>query len=157
LIENKENIAQEMVRWLPHDKTYCYALNVYALSKEVITPEQSILIKQELDAYYGEEVRETSKSKIMIKVFEDLGFSKTKLLWTIIDYFPKHGDLTTFEVPLNTNKLQSLSGILPKDYFPYLLTLQEKGYITKIKGTKYRINFEKIKEVGEYEYKGDTL
>jgi hypothetical protein len=95
----------------------------------------------------------------MLEIFKLIGYSKTKLLFHIIDYFPKHckGPITDQIVNTNPDTHQRITGITAKDYYAYMKEYEELGFLTRVSGLKYYIDFNKIKGTTEYEYRGDTL
>jgi hypothetical protein len=155
--QERLNVLKEMTSWLDHDPTYVYTLNVYALQQGWITEDESIRIKQTLDDHYKDYNNSKQlQNKYMMEVFKKIGFSKTKVLWRLIDQFPKYivdnPEDCTFK-PHNEHIIKQ-TGIPSVDYYTIINELVELGYIEKISNKKlgqlYKINFMKIKEEGEY-------
>lgn len=154
--QERINVLKEMTSWLEHDPVYVYTLNVYALQQEWITEEESKNIKDVLDNHYKDfNDSKQLQNKYMMEVFKKIGFAKTKVLWRLIDQFPKYivdnPEDCTFK-PHNDAIIKQL-GVSSIDYYAAINELIALEYIEKIQNKKlgmlYKINFMKIKNEGE--------
>lgn len=148
---NKHDIGLEIIKWLPHDRQYVYALNVWALHEQYITKEEAEQVKLSLDTYYKEDVQETSKSKFMFAIFKKEGYIVTKVLFNLIDQYPKRcvGPLESCEMIPDNEKIMKDHKIPSIEYYKFINILADKKYIEKLKDKKIKINFSYIKEVAE--------
>lgn len=156
LEQERKDVVLEMVRWLEHDPAYVYTLNVWAHQQGWITDEEANHTKEVLDNHYKQyNDTKSLQNKYMMEVFKKIGFSKTKVLWRLIDQFPKYivdNPEDCIFKPHNEYIIKQ-TNIPSIDYYTIINELVELGYIEKISDKKlgqlYKINFMKIKK--EYE------
>lgn len=154
-MEERNKILKEILTWLEYDKQYVYTLNVYALQQGLITEQEALQVKETLDKHYSLTSNKQSKAnKYMMKVFEEIGFSKTKVLWNLIDQFPKYivgkpEDCTFIAHDESNIRKLKVSSI---KYYNVINELEKLGYIKKkMINSKmtYKIDFLKIKNMSE--------
>lgn len=146
----KEEIGQEIAKWYKEDPNYCYVLILTARDEGLITEEEAIIAKQDLDKVYNRDKDVSStRGNYMMKTIKKLGFTKNKILWNFIDQFP-----TTFIKPAencimrpNIKKIIAHCN-LPStiDFYALLSDIIKEGYIEHAEGQLYKINFDRIKE-----------
>ena len=153
-IWTKESIAREIYQFMDVDPVYALTLIPLALQKDLITPDEATKAKKDLDGYYQEIARQTeeikaTKNKRMMEVFKVVGYSPTKVLWQIIDQFPKRcaGNPNRFELKINHEGIMKKTKIRSLDYYGYLAKLQDHDYIQKVDKNIYSINFPLLTQV----------
>lgn len=153
-IWTKESIAHEIYTFMDADPVYALTLIPLALQKNLITQQEAEKAKKDLDGYYQEIARQTEEIKAtkntrMMEVFKVVGYSPTKILWQMIDQFPKRctGDPNRFELKVNHEAIMKKTKIRSIDYFNYLLKLQSADYIQKVDKNIYSINFPLLTQV----------
>lgn len=155
--QERKNVVKEMVSWLEHDPVYVYTLNVFAHQQGWITDEEAKQIKDVLDNHYKDFNQNKNKqNKYMMEVFKKIGFTKTKILWRLIDQFPRYivDDPEECTFKPHDEYIIKQTGIPSIDYYSIINELVDLGYIEKIKdgklGILYKINFMKIKNEALY-------
>lgn len=151
---DRKKVLEEMLAWIPHDPVYVYTLNVYALQQRWITSEESEQVKHVLDEHYKNDAELAAKknqNKYMMEIFKLIGFSNTKILWRLIEQFPKFiiGEPEDCTFVAHDDAIIKQTGLKSIDYYQIINKLVELGYIEKKKIGKYhcyKINFMFIKE-----------
>ena len=153
-IWTKEAIAREIYQFMDVDPVYALTLIPLALQKNLITQQEAEKAKKDLDGYYQDIARQTeeiksTKNARMLEVFKVVGYSATKVLWQIIDQFPKRctGNPNRFELKVNHEGIMKKTKIRSLDYYGYLAKLLEAGYISHNTGNIYAINFPFLTQV----------
>lgn len=149
-IDTKESIGIEIFKWMEKDQQYVYTLNAYALQKGIITEEEALIVKNELDDYYKNKPTQ-EKNKYMLSAFEKIGFSNTKVLWELIVQFPTHsyGDINNGELIPDNEGIMKKWKIPSIDYYKIINILIDNEYLFKRNVEKkliYKINFIKLKQ-----------
>ena len=147
----KEAIGAELLLWRDSDPAYTLTLVPLALHKGLITEKEAELAKADLDKYYQKiadqaELVKKYKSEKMLKVFQLLGFSPTKLLWRIIEAFPKYynGEPSECIIRVPHKLLIKELGFSSKDYYTFLTLIEGSGFLTHIEKALWKINFGSI-------------
>lgn len=149
--QERKNVLKEMLVWIPHDPSYVYTLNVYALQQGWITEEEAKAIKETLDNHYEITHEEDRvKNKYMLEIFKKIGMTYTKVLWRLIEQFPKFivEPVEDFTFVAHDDSIIKQIGIDSISYYKIINDLCEKGYISKVKKDKkhcYKIHFDFIK------------
>lgn len=155
----KEDIGLELQRWLAHDAPYCYTLVAYAHQEGVITEQECLAAKEELDKIYAhDKAVHENRGKFLITVFKQLGMTKTRVLWNLIEQFPNKfvGDPAEGWMRPDHEKIYKDLGITSIDYYSILADIQEYNYLEKKDENRkmyYKINFEKIMQ----DYENETI
>ena len=149
-IDTKESIGTELIKWMDKDATYCYTLNAYALSKGLITEEEAVIVKNDLDDYYEKNKPAQEKNKYMMTAFKKIGFTPTKILWELINQFPNKsfGDINNSELIPDNESIMKKWKIDSISFYDMISNLITAGYLSKRNVDKkliYKINFLKLK------------
>lgn len=157
----KQEIGQEVIRWLPHDRAYVTTLVAYAKGEGLLTDSEAIEAKAEIDAFYkGDDTVKSNRARYMGAVLSRIGFQKTKILWRLIDQLPRRlakGIECPEFVPNHDAIVKGLK-IPSLDYYKVLDDLIDLGYIYRQKEGKkmiYGIDFQQI--MAEGNERGVTL
>jgi hypothetical protein len=171
-IMTKENIGKELFKWIAYDKEYCYLLVTLASSNGLITPEEALIAKTEIDKYgVNKDNVETEANKIlskyMLNLFPVLGYTDCRILYLIIKQYIDHPneDLMDTSVQVDVDKIIKIVNSRNKgfrcnfkfndlSYYKTLNNLIKHGFVHKaIKGTQILIDFDKIISISESEEK----
>jgi hypothetical protein len=150
-MNDKQAIDMEIVQWLPHDRAYVTTLVAYALGEGIINEDEAKIAKQNIDTFYKDDIKvEQEKNRHMFNIFKKIGFSKTKVLWRLIDQFPKrsYGDPANAEFIPNNEAIIKQTGIPSVSYYEIVNELFKCMYMSKrVKNKKliYKIHFDMIK------------
>ena len=145
-MENERiKLIREIYRWINIDPIYVSLLNTYGLQLGIFTPDESENLKKIIPQIPKTEL---NRNKYIMAIFKLHGFGFAKVLWKLIQQFPKHmiGDPGDFIfIPDNEKIIKELK-VKSVVYYDTVSKIIEAGYIDRIEGLKYKINFRKIME-----------
>ena len=152
VVWTKEAIGKEILIWRDRDPAYTLTLVPLALSQGLITEEEAALAKEDLDNYYkaiaadAERAKE-NKAAIFLRIFQDLGFSATKLLWRVVELYPScfTGEPHQQLMKIPHERLLKQLKYRSTDYYSYLKHIESLGFMERIKGNTWFVDFDAMK------------